>query len=351
MKKVFFILIWILIFYKVPLLLRSNADIAHQNQTLTVFTWPNVFLPEVIEEFEKETGIKVILNYYNSNEELIVKMNKTDGKGFDLIVPSDYAVALLKENNHLLQLDKSKLNFLDDLNPILLNHDFDPKNDYSIPLIFEVFGFGINNSFPGKLPLTWDALFNLEQINYKVAMTNDPVEATTFGAYYLFKHDKPLNTFGTKQLEKLLKDQKKIVEAYGALRADYFLARNNCELCVSSSDFVFMTQKTFPDIQFVVPEDRTFITIENIAIPKKSTKADLSYQLINFVLKKENAAKSCSEYLEFPSLKGVTNLLETSENYRRILKELENSTSNDVYFIDNVVSESTARQMWVKIKS
>ena len=109
--------------------------------------------PGVIADFEKETGIKVNLNYYSSNEELIVKLKATKGEGYDLIIPSDYAVKSLSKKNSSKTIDRSKSAFWNEINPALIGHFFDPENQFSIPFEWEIYGFGIDKEYFKDQPL------------------------------------------------------------------------------------------------------------------------------------------------------------------------------------------------------
>ena len=61
-------------------------------RSINIFVWGDILEPTVIAEFERETGIKVNMNFYASNEEMLVKLKATGGPGYDLIIPSDYSV-------------------------------------------------------------------------------------------------------------------------------------------------------------------------------------------------------------------------------------------------------------------
>ncbi|MBS0627482.1 MAG: spermidine/putrescine ABC transporter substrate-binding protein, partial [Verrucomicrobia bacterium] len=63
---------------------------SYKDHTINVFAWSDILHPDIVADFEKETGIKVKFNYYSSNEELLVKLKATKGEGYDLIIPSDY---------------------------------------------------------------------------------------------------------------------------------------------------------------------------------------------------------------------------------------------------------------------
>ena len=115
-----------------------------EHNALSVFAWPGVFSEEQIKRFEQETGIKVYLSSYASNEELLVKLRATRGHGYDLVMPSDYAVKKLIDEGLLKKIDKQKLNFVQALNPVLMGHSFDPNNDYALPYVWELYLMGMS---------------------------------------------------------------------------------------------------------------------------------------------------------------------------------------------------------------
>src|SRR5438034_2171209 len=79
-----------------------------EEKSINVFTWGDTLEPSILKDFEQQTGIKVHLSYYASNEELQVKMKATRGKGYDLLMPSGYTVAMLLKDNLLKPLDRTK---------------------------------------------------------------------------------------------------------------------------------------------------------------------------------------------------------------------------------------------------
>src|SRR5262245_18532237 len=112
------------------LFLGSVGPLKTQAKSINVFAWSGMLDLQYIAEFERKTCIRVNISFYESNEELLVKMRASGGRGYDLIVPSDYAVTILKRENLLKKLDKTKMPFYANLNPLLLNHYFDPNNEY-----------------------------------------------------------------------------------------------------------------------------------------------------------------------------------------------------------------------------
>lgn len=345
-------LTWVFIIFSSVRIFTSTAFFSDESNKIHLFTWPEQFHHEILKEFELKTGIQVIVHTFTTNEELVSKMKKTKGKGFDLIVPSDYSVKILKKEDLLRKIDKTKLSFYKNLDPFLLNRDFDLNNDYSIPFDWEVFGFGINSNFKKSHNITpvWGHIFNKEIINYHIAMSNDPIEALQFASFYLFGAKTNLNQEEEKKLETLLIEQKNWVEAYSVMRADYLLTTQNCQIALSTSPFILRAIEKNPHIEFVLPEGDIFITIQMLSIPKTSKKVDLVYQFINFLCQKEILVKNSNAYLTFPAREDAYEQLNLNKDNKKILEKIRQDR-NKVHRIDFVLPELQARKLWVKIKS
>ncbi|PTO94820.1 spermidine/putrescine ABC transporter substrate-binding protein PotD, partial [Vibrio sp. 10N.286.45.A3] len=119
------------------------------DQELYFYNWSEYIPNEVLEDFTKETGIKVYYSTYESNESMYAKL-KTQGTGYDLVVPSTYFVSKMRKEGMLQELDKTKLSHFADLDPNYLDKPFDPSNNYSIPYIWGATGIGINSDMLDK---------------------------------------------------------------------------------------------------------------------------------------------------------------------------------------------------------
>lgn len=325
---------------------------SYKDNTLNVFAWSDILDPDVVTKFEQETGIKVKFNYYSSNEELLVKLKATKGEGYDLIIPSDYALRHLIQENLLKPIDKSKLPFWNAINPNLLNHSFDPNNLYSIPFEWEVFLFVINKDYFRDCPAlpSWKLVFDRNSINYKIAMSNDPIEATLFASFYLFGPTTTLTPEQTKQVQDLLIEQKKWVEVYASFRGDYFLSTGSCQLAIASSSYIWRTLNLFPSIGYMIPKEGTFITLESLAIPLLSKKEDLTYQLINYLFREESVRAHFETFAFFPStLHSFTNL-QLDPTIKEVLFSSKEDFKN-FYFMHEVMSQQKITDIWVEVKS
>lgn len=322
------------------------------SRSINIFTWGDILEPSVIEAFERETGIKVHLNYYTSNEELLVKMRATRGVGYDLIVPSDYGVQLLIEENLLKPIDKSKLTFWEAINPLLCNHYFDPSNTYSIPFEWEIYGLGIDTEYfkDRKITPSWKMVFNKEQIDYPLVMADDPIMASLMAGLYLHNNVSSYNETEFAEIRKLLIEQKAWVKAYSDFRADYYLLTRNSPLILALSSYIWRAMKHYPFIDFQIPEEGSFISIESLAMPKETQKEELVYQLINYLYRPASVKAHWDTFGFFPATIHTTGDLDLDPKAAQLInsskKEFEKFHLTQFPF-----PKEKMRSIWIDVKA
>lgn len=103
------------------------------NGTLNLFMWTEYIPDSVITGFEKETGIDVKMQTFSNNEEMLAKVQGSSSGTYDIVCPSDYMVENMISQDMLLELDKTKLQNLGNIEEAYLNPSYDPENKYSVP--------------------------------------------------------------------------------------------------------------------------------------------------------------------------------------------------------------------------
>lgn len=356
--RISIILLWIAIifgFLLFPGLIRNSK----LDNSINVLAWSGMYDLNYISNFEQKTGIKVRISYYESNEELLVKLRTTKGKGYDLIIPGDYAVHILKNENLLKKLDKSKLEFLPYLNPILLGHYYDKNNEYSLPAEWAVFGLGINKEYFEKHKInifeSWSLVFD-NKYNYKIAMANDPLVSIPIASLYLFGDLNNLNIEKLEKIKELLIKQKKYIEAYAEFRPDYYLTSKSAQIAVSSSAYIFRALQSNNTIDFIIPQEGTLVTIENFALPKRTKKENLVYKFLNFLMDPQTVKHHFeNEQALFPVTTNVFDQLDLKPNIKKLLT-IGKESFNKFHFlrIDKLkapVNEEYLRELWITIKT
>jgi len=255
-------------------------------KSINIFSWPLLLDVSYLEKFEHETGIKINVSYFETNEELFSKLRATKGAGYDLVIPSDYIVELIVNEGLLQKIEHSKIETWNSIDPKLLGLYFDPHNEYTVPYFWAVYGLGIDKTyFNGELPeASWGLVFDKEKAPSSVGMLDAARETVLLASQYLFgSSDIAMTPQHIMQIKKLLLDQKAWVGAYTESSIEHLLLGKICPVVVAMGPDILRIKRKNPDIDFIIPKEGSFAVIDSFAIPSQSTKKELVYQLINFL--------------------------------------------------------------------
>lgn len=315
-------------------------------KSINVLAWPNVLDAQYLQEFENKTGIKVYLTYFENYEELIVKMSSASGD-YDLVMASDYAVKALLENNVVKEIDKNRLDFWQQIYPVMKNLYFDPQNKYSVPFAWEIYGIGIDiNQFQGKAPdATWGLLFDPKIWSGNIGMIDDAREVVAIAALYLFDNPNQLGMQQLAQIKQLLLKQKQRVAMYTDLRTDYLLVSQVAPVVLGISSDIYNAKRFYNNIQFLLPKEGSFIVIDNFMITKSSKKDDQVYALLNYLYQPKVLKKYAKRYNFFPVLPAIF-----SEQDQYFLTPTQHLFSRLHFFPANI-AEQPLRDLWIALKS
>lgn len=122
----------------------SDAVEKYGSDTLKLYNWGAYMGEDLIPDFEREFGVKVVVEYFNSNEEMYTKLQA--GDSYDVLVPSDYMIERLVKENMLQELDKSMIPNLANLAEGVKNLPYDPDNTYSAPYFWGSVGIVYNSA-------------------------------------------------------------------------------------------------------------------------------------------------------------------------------------------------------------
>lgn len=346
--KIFIIIFWASLFLGtlyIPKIFNSLSS----KDSINVATWTDMLDEVMIKKFEEETGIHINLSYFDNNDELLVKIRATKGEGYDLIIPSDHTVELLKKDGLLKAFDKSKITVWNRIEPRLLGAYFDPENAYSIPYYWGIYGIGVNTVFFNDQNISprWDLIFKPLPNNAKISMLDNPREAILLTALYVNGSLENINECVIQKIKKLLIEQKRWVEAYTEFRADYLLLSTTCPVVVTTTPAMFRLMGVQSNIDFLVPEEGTFMTTDNWVIPQASTKEESVYAFINFLYRPEVIKHHFDVFTFIPATIDLKDLL---KDYPSIYAAHSSLTHRFFYF-RNVLSESTLNDIWIALKA
>jgi spermidine/putrescine transport system substrate-binding protein len=297
------------------LLLCGAAAIAVEPQTLVVYNWAEYLPKKVLQQFTKETGIKVRYSTYDSNEAMYAKVKTVKGAGYDILVPSTYYVDRMRREGLLQPLDKSRLINLGNLNPRLLDQPYDPNNQYSIPYLWGTTGIAYDTDKvqPGTLT-RWAELWDPAYRN-KLLLLNDMREVFSMGLKVL---GHSINTTDKSQIQAAYEKLAEIMPNVRVFDAESpktkFLAREVAAGMLWNGE-AYMANKENSGIRYVYPKEGAMMWMDSLVISAGAGNVDGAYQFIDFVLRPE-IARQISEEVGYssPNLAAIKLLPEKVRN-------------------------------------
>ena len=233
---------------------EDPADAATSN-SLVVYNWGEYIDPDVLDEFEEETGISIIYDEFETNEIMYPKV-EAGAVVYDVICPSDYMVQKMIENDLLEPLDYDKIPNISNIDPDYLKsaEQFDPGNRYCVPYCWGTVGILYNKTMVDEPVDSWDILWD-EKYKDEILM-QDSVRDTF--AVALKRLGYSLNSTDSKELQEAtdsLKEQKDLVQAYVVDQVRDKMIGNEAALGVIYSGEAIYTQRENPNLEYVIPKE------------------------------------------------------------------------------------------------
>ncbi|MGZ3804219.1 MAG: ABC transporter substrate-binding protein [Pseudobdellovibrionaceae bacterium] len=249
--------------------------------------WGNYLSPEVQKKFTEETGIKINITNYSSNEELLAKM-QMGSSGIDMAVPSDYMVDIMIKLNLLEPLDSTRISNFKNLSPKFLAQPFDPTNKFSLPYAWTTTGVAVNRSiFKGNLK-GWKDIFENPELKGKFSLLDDGREVI---ATALRMHGHSINTTNVKELQESEETLLKVKPNVKTFTSDTIDLLKNKEVALAqsfSSDALQAQAQSNGEIEFILPSDGGTRSIDNMVIVKGSKHKENVLKLMDYMLRTEN---------------------------------------------------------------
>ena len=280
----------------VSLLSITNLSFSNEEKVINVYNWSEYIPQSVIDQFTKETGIKVVYTTYESNEAMYAKIKLLGGKGYDIIVPSTYFVDLMRTNGLLSQIDKSKLPNLKYLNITHIGKAFDMNDTYSIPYMWGVTGFMVNKKVLD--PKTINSWHDLMRPEFKGKLLVSDDLRDTFGAA-LLATGSSVNSKNPEEIKKAfewLQKLKPSVRIFDVTAAKQALISEEVAIGFIWNGDAYITKQENPNLEFIYPKEGSPLWLDSFVIPAHAANLDGAHAFINFILRPDIAAKCVEEY-------------------------------------------------------
>ncbi len=277
------------------ILLFFNGIAFAKTQELNVYNWSNYMPKDVIQQFEKETGIHVNYSTYDGNDTLYAKLKADPNAGYDIIVPSSYFVDRMRNEHMLKVLDKTQLSNFKYLDKALLNKPFDPNNEYSIPYFWGSTGIVVNKKYVDPNSITkWTDLWD-PRFKDQLLILEDPHDVFSMALMaigYSANDSDPQHLYQAYEKLKALLPNIKLFNS-DAAKVNYIDEDATVGMGYSGDTYQAMTENS--DLVYIYPQDGFVVWIDCIAIPKYAPHVENAYKFMNFLMRPDIAAKLSKE--------------------------------------------------------
>ena len=325
-----------------------------------VYNWGEYIDEAVITMFEEETGIKVVYDMFETNEEMYPVI-EAGGVNYDVICPSDYMIQKMIENDLLAELNFDNIPNISEIDPEFMERSkaFDPENKYSVPYTWGTVGILYNTSMvaPEDVPTKWADLWD-EKFKGEILMQDSVRDAFMVALKSL---GYSMNTKSESELQEakgLLIQQKPLVQAYVVDQVrDKMIGGEAAIGVIYSGEMLYIQDEVASlgldyDLEYVLPEEGANVWIDSWVIPKNAKNKENAEKWIDFLCRPD-IAKMNFEYINYSTPNNVDfDLLdEEIQNYKAVLPDIDSLKNCEVfqYLGDDV--DSIYNNLWKEVKS
>jgi len=324
-----------------------------QNQVvLNIYNWGEYIDPDLLVKFEKETGIKVNLDLFETNEHMLAKL-EAGGTQYDVIFPSDYVIEEMIKKDLLYKIDFNNIPNFKYVNDRFKNLNYDPTNEYSVPYFWGTLGIMYNTEMVDEEVDSWDILWN-EKYAGKILMLDSMRDTIGVALKKLGYSVNETDPDKLEQAKQLLIQQRPLVNGYYVDEIKDMMINGDAALALNWSGAAMDVYWEGIDyIRYVVPKEGANLWFDCMVIPKTSQHKKEAEMFINFMLDPENAYQN-SLYVGYVS--------PVTEAFNRLMEENPEVTEMDAYnpsdevldkcevFIDLGENRPLFNRVWTEIK-
>ncbi|NLJ96420.1 MAG: ABC transporter substrate-binding protein [Clostridiales bacterium] len=257
-----------------------------------VYNWGEYIDYEVLDLFEEQTGIEVIYEEFDMNEDMYPKI-ESGAISYDVVCPSDYMIQKMIENDLLQEINFDNIPNFKYIDSSYLEsaEEFDPGNKYSIPYCWGTVGILYNKTMVDEPVDSWGILFD-EKYSGDILMIESVRDGFAIALTYLGYDLNSTNVAELDEAKALLKKQYPLVQAYVIDQVRDKMIGGEAALGVIYSGEAIYTSRENPDLEYVVPKEGSNIWIDAWVIPKDSKNKENAEAFINFMCDPEIALRN-----------------------------------------------------------
>ncbi len=324
--------------------LAAGADLPELEKELNIYSWSDYIAEDTIPNFEKEFGVKVTYDTYESNEEMVAKL-QAGASGYDIVVPSNYIVPVMTALNLVFPTNKKYIPNLTNLAPTFADPVFDPGLTYSVPYQWGTTGFAYRTDKITTPPDSW-AIF--QDPKYKGKMTQMDDMRDVVGSWLRFKGHS-LNSIDPAELAEAKADAliaKKNLKAYISAPVKGQLISGDVWIAQLWNGDTTQAKSEQPALGYVLPKEGCNIWTDSLMVTAGAQHKRAAHEFINYILRPDVGA-SVSNFTGYgsPNIEALARMATpipypTAEEFQRL-----------EFYKDLGVNGQLWDQIWTEIKS
>ena len=331
----------------------SDSSLPYEGQTLHVYNWGEYTGENIIQDFEEKTGATVVMENFDSNEQMYIKV--ANGESYDILVPSDYMIQRLIDEDYLQKLDPDKLDCMDLLADAVKGLPYDPNNEYSVPYFWGTVGIVYDTTVVDEEDLINEGFNIFLDEKYK-------------GNIYLYDSERDSFMMALKALGYSMntEDESELQQAYDWLVQcvrtmepeivtdeiiDNMVQGRKALGLIYSGDAAYVMSEN-EDMGFYLPETGTNLWSDAMVIPANAKNPDLAHEFINHVCAYEGAYDN-SSYVGYtsPNQEVMDELSGEGGDYEGINAYIPRTDNDqDEVFVFNDDTRKIISNLWSKVK-
>jgi spermidine/putrescine transport system permease protein len=272
-----------------PAASRSGESTSDAEKALHIFCWSEYIPQQIVDAFSADTGIKVSMETYSSNEEMLAKLF-AGGGNYDIIQPSEYVIEGLIKESLLTPIDHASIPNMKNLAPEFTNMSFDPGNKYSVPYMAGSVGIIVNTEVVQDDIKSYNDVFQ-EKFAKNIVVLDDAREIVSWGLESL---GIPVNEVSDENLAKvkpLLEKWLPLVKVFDSDSPKTALLNGDVALGVVWAGEGAILLNEDEKFKWIVPAEGGHLFVDSLAIPKTAKHVKNAELFINYVLRPDVSAK------------------------------------------------------------
>lgn len=319
-------------------------------ETVNLYTWEGYVPANVIEDFTKETGIKVNYTNFSSNEEMYAKLKATNAGEYDVVIASDYIFeTMAREGGLMSEIDKSKITNWNNISPSYLNKQFDPDNKYTVPYATGGILLAYNEkTSPVEIkgykdllnPALKGEIVSIDEMRVVIGMMN-------------LLHGNSLNETDITKLNDAKVSLEKFVDnvlAFNSDKAHEILLSGEASVGLMYSSQVSAAITENSDIKVVYPEEGIGIGIDSAFIPLNAPHKEAAYKFIDYLNRAEVNASIMPQIQYGTTNSAAMELLDEEFKSNKAINIPEEYTLNSEIICDVGEVAKVYNDIWTEVK-